>query len=529
MIPLFIRLGVAQSSFGSKLVKIDWIGSAIFIASTTGFLVPLSWGGVAYEWDSWHTAAPLSAGAGGLVALYFYEERVASNPIIRTSIFKNRNAVAAYVSVIIHGMVVVGSLYYLPLYYEAVKGLSPILSGVALFPETFTVAPGAFIVGTLISRTGHYRWAVWSGWSVTTLGLGLLYMLDVDTSTVKWIFLNLVVGLGLGFNYSALGVTLQAATTEEDMTSAVAMFTFFRLLGQALGVVIGGVVFQNQIKTRLSKIPALAHLADEYSKDGSGLAALIRILPNSPTKSPLVQAYADSCKDIWAVFCAIAGFALLSSLVLKRLSLDRQFVSPQQNAMDKDDVGLMTEQAEQGTREPSGPEFGMPDTADKEISSSLWYGAKQPTGKSFSFGEGGMAGHEGDRRRRAPWPRVSAVPEEFRASSEYSVPIDVPERALPPTSETTDEIYNDTETPQPINRPISTLQLPNIRSQPSLSEMTHDPFNHVMGRTASREARVRNSAVRNSGIRNSWVGNQRRSRAGSSSRPTSWAPVYGMG
>lgn len=215
MIHLFIRLGVAKSSFGSKLVKIDWIGSVMFIASTTGFLIPLSWGGVAYEWDSWHTVAPLSVGLGGLVVLYFYEERVASNPIIRTSIFKNRNAAAAYLSVVIHGMVVVGSLYYLPLYYEAVKGLSPILSGVALFPETFTVAPGAFIVGTLISRTGHYRWAVWSGWSITTLGLGLLYMLDVDTSTVKWIFLNLVVGLGLGFWRCGLPESNQVQTIRD--------------------------------------------------------------------------------------------------------------------------------------------------------------------------------------------------------------------------------------------------------------------------------------------------------------------------
>jgi len=517
MIPLFIRLGVAQSSFGSKLVKIDWIGSVIFIASTTGLLIPLSWGGVAYEWDSWHTVAPLSAGLGGLVALYFYEERVASNPIIRTSIFKNRNAAAAYLSVVIHGMVVVGSLYYLPLYYEAVKGLSPILSGVALFPETFTVAPGAFIVGTLISRTGHYRWAVWSGWSITTLGLGLLYMLDVDTSTVKWIFLNLVVGLGLGFNYSALGVTLQAATTEEDMTSAVAMFTFFRLLGQALGVVIGGVVFQNQIKSRLSVIPALASLADEYSKDGSGLAALIRILPESPTKPALVQAYADSCKDIWAVFCAIAGFALLSSLVLKRLSLDRQFVSPQQIAMDKEDVGLMTEQAEQGTRELNGQNIRIPDKPDEDSPSSLWYGAKQPTERSVSFGESGKAGHKGDRRRRSPWPRISAVPEELRASSEYSVPVDVPEKACSRASEVIEEAYDDTQTPQ-LDRPTSTLQLPNIRSQPSLTEMMQGPFEHVMGRIGSREARVRNSTVRNSGVRSSWVGSQRRSRAASSSR-----------
>ena len=159
-----------------------------------------------------------------MVLLYFYEGHYAKNPVIHTRIFKNRNAAIAYISVILHGTVVTGSLYYLPLYYEAVKGLSPILSGVALLPETFTIAPGAFIVGALIARTNSYRWAIWAGWAITCLGLGVLWLLDVGTSTPQWIFMNLVVGIGVGFNYVALGVMLQASVRDEDMTSAVAMW-----------------------------------------------------------------------------------------------------------------------------------------------------------------------------------------------------------------------------------------------------------------------------------------------------------------
>lgn len=92
MIPLFIKLRAPRNSFFQKLAKIDWIGSVIFIASTTGFLIPLSWGGVSYPWNSWRTYVPLSVSALGLVILYMYEEHVSMNPIIRTSIFKNRNA-----------------------------------------------------------------------------------------------------------------------------------------------------------------------------------------------------------------------------------------------------------------------------------------------------------------------------------------------------------------------------------------------------------------------------------------------------
>ena len=535
MIPLFIRLGVGKSSFLRKLAQIDWMGSIIFIASTTGFLIPLSWGGVSYPWSSWHTVAPFSASSVGLVLLYIYEERVAANPIIRTSIFKNRNAAAAYFCVVIHGMVVVGSLYYLPLYYEAVKGLSPILSGVALFPETFTVAPGAFIVGTLISRTGHYRWAVWSGWAITTLGLGLLYLLDVTTSTAQWIMLNLVVGIGLGFNYSALGVTLQASTSEEDMSSAVAMFTFFRLFGQALGVVIGGVVFQNQIKSRLLASPDLASMADQYASDGSALAQLIINLPPSSSKATLVQAYADALKIFWVVLCAIAAVALLVSFIITPVSLDREFISPQQIAGDRDDVALM---AERGERDSESDTDQQPAGGEKSDEPPSYDAQMEPVERRVSFLEPDMPRARGQSNLSPRPQRASALREERRASSIYSVPIDTPDKPEPARVRGIGEAL---DLPPEMGHPPSWMQLSNIREHTPLAEMTADPFANVMRRAGVRNSAYRNSAVgadqsnkRDSGTsqiskRNSGLWIRRQSRGEGSSRPVSWAPVYGMG
>lgn len=77
-------------------------------------------------------------------------------------------------------------LYYLPLYFQVAKGYSPLLSGVALIPQSFSVCPASVITGILITRTGRYRWAIWGGWALTVLGTGLLYLLDVDTPTVAW-------------------------------------------------------------------------------------------------------------------------------------------------------------------------------------------------------------------------------------------------------------------------------------------------------------------------------------------------------
>lgn len=66
------------------------------------------------------------------------------------------------------------TLYYSPLYFEAVKGLNPIMTGVALFPVSLTVSPMAVASGFAIAHSGKYVWAVWSGWILTTFGFGLL-------------------------------------------------------------------------------------------------------------------------------------------------------------------------------------------------------------------------------------------------------------------------------------------------------------------------------------------------------------------
>ena len=307
----------------------DWIGSVLFIGSTTSFLIPITWGGVSYAWDSWRTLVPLIIGLVGLVFFVVYEERFAKEPLIRMDVFKNRTAAASYFETTIHGMILWCILYYLPLYYETVKGETPILSGVSLFPETFTVAPAAMVTGVLITKTGRYRWAIWGGWFLTTLGSGLLCLLKVDTSTVAWVFLNLVSGLGMGVLFPSMAFSIQAATTNKDLAFAVALFSFFRAFGQAIGVAIGGTIFQNEIKKQLLTYPLLASKAGEYSADASSLVQIVKTMAAGEAKTQLIQSYTDALQIVWAVMTGLAFLGLLSSFLIKGLDLDRALETEQ--------------------------------------------------------------------------------------------------------------------------------------------------------------------------------------------------------
>jgi MFS family permease len=239
----FLNLNKVPGAFLPKMTKFDWVGVVLLTAFATSFVMAVSWGNVMFPWTSWRTLVPVLLGAAGLISFVFYEAKVPPNPIIRLMIFKQRIALVSYLGTFIHGIILWCLLYYLPLYCACIKGYSPIISGVAAFPETFTVAPASIVVGVLVSKWGSFRWAIWTGWLLSTLGMGLLYLLGPRTSIPEWLFLNLIPDLGLGMLYSSLAYGTQMAAEEEDVAYAASMYTFSRSFGQIIGVAIGGAIF----------------------------------------------------------------------------------------------------------------------------------------------------------------------------------------------------------------------------------------------------------------------------------------------
>ncbi|KAI6091045.1 major facilitator superfamily domain-containing protein [Hypoxylon rubiginosum] len=324
LIPFFLRLSRPPGTIFPKLKRFDWFGSLFFVGASVCFLMPLTWGGVQYAWDDWRTLFPLILGVVAIVGFGILERYLIKEPIFNLGLLANYEMVYSLVATTVNAAIVYGALYFLPLYFEAVQGYDPILSGVALFPATFTVAPLSVVAGVIITKRGEYRWVTWIGWALSTLGLGVMILLDVGTSTAKWFFLTFTMGIGLGLLYTSLAIINQAAASDELITFAISMFIFSRMLGQCLGVAICGVTFQNQMQINLSNTQTLVDMAYEYSRDASGIIPLLRGMPDGLEKTELLQAYADSLQTVWAVMTGLSGAALIGSFFIKHISLDRE-------------------------------------------------------------------------------------------------------------------------------------------------------------------------------------------------------------
>jgi MFS family permease len=211
-------------------------------------------------------------------------------------------------------------LYYLPFYFMAVKFKSPTAAGVALFPFMCAFLPGSAIVSQLITRLGRFRWAIWAGWFVATLGIGLLILIDLNTKTAVWAGVQVLFGLGSGMIVSSVNFGIQAIVRTEDCGRAACMYAFMRTLGMTIGVAVGGTVFQNLMAHRLGDLS----LPVEIAKNAEAYISILKTLAaTDPTRLGILQAYVHGFKGVFEVLAGISGVGLLASLFIKHHDMNK--------------------------------------------------------------------------------------------------------------------------------------------------------------------------------------------------------------
>lgn len=112
-------------------------------------LFALQWGGTKYAWGS-ATIIGLFCGSGGLFAVFVaWEYKKGDDAMIPFSMMKIRIVwCSCLIMLFFFGTQIVTS-YYLALYFQAVRGVTPTLSGVYLLPTILSQMLLAVIAGVL--------------------------------------------------------------------------------------------------------------------------------------------------------------------------------------------------------------------------------------------------------------------------------------------------------------------------------------------------------------------------------------------
>ncbi|KAF4919655.1 Efflux pump FUS6 [Colletotrichum viniferum] len=324
MVPLFVRLSTEKASFGSKLLRVDVIGGVLFIGGMTSFLIGISWAGVQFHWSSAATIAPIIVGAVAVSACLLWEKYGAAEPFFRPSLFYSWSAMAVYFGAFCQGFLLFCGLYYIPFYFISVRFVTPTQSGLNLFPVTCLLLPGSIVVSVLTSRLGRFRWAIWSGWALATVGCGLLVLLDENTTTALWAIYFAIFGIGNGMVLTSVNVGTQAISRIEDCGRAACMYAFMRTLGMSVGVAIGGTTFQNVMVNRLRELglpETIGRNAEAFATELAGMASW------DPVRLGALSAYVKGFQGVFWVMTATAASGFITSLMIRKHSMDKTLES----------------------------------------------------------------------------------------------------------------------------------------------------------------------------------------------------------
>jgi hypothetical protein len=216
--------------------------------------------------------------------------------------------------------------YYLPLYFQSVKDASPLRSGVLLVPLIVATAGVGVLTGVFIHRTGQYRPPMWVGSVLMTLGTGLFISLDAHTSIAKVIGYEIIEGVGAGMLFEAPLLAIQQGVHQDAVGTATSTQSFTRSLAISMGVIVGGIVFQQSMDLQHSNLQAAGlspALLDALSGRNAGANVhLSRSLP--PAQALAVkEAFAWSMRNMFIMFTCVGALGVVSSLFVKNTKLSK--------------------------------------------------------------------------------------------------------------------------------------------------------------------------------------------------------------
>jgi MFS family permease len=244
-------------------------------------------------------------------------ESRAKEPILPLELFKHWTFDSNILFAMIMGVGMFGGLIYMPIYLQAVKGMSATESGLAMLPMVvgmFTTSIGG---GQIMSRTGRYKWMPITGALIVGLALFAFSNLAVDTPYWTVALIMFAFGLGLGLTMQVVVTAVQNSVDRKHMGVATASVAFFR----SIGVALFGAILNTRLTRHLAEVvPAQAQAQMAGASQSVNDVTAIQALPE-PVKGWVLEAFTRSMDDVFLIAVPFMAVAFIIALTMKEKEL----------------------------------------------------------------------------------------------------------------------------------------------------------------------------------------------------------------
>lgn len=204
-------------------------------------------------------------------------------------------------------------VFYLPFYFQAVKGTTAEQSGIRCIAYLISNTVGSLVSGGLVTVVGYYTPFIWFGSAVFTIGSGLIYTLKVDSPASHWIGYQILAGFGSGGAVQLPFIATQVVLSAKDMPTGNSIAIFFNSLGGAIAISIAQNIFSN---TLVKEVPKFVTGVDTDVIENAGAAGLRQVVSASQLPGALL-AYNKAITTAFILPISVGGLGFLSSLLFE--------------------------------------------------------------------------------------------------------------------------------------------------------------------------------------------------------------------
>lgn len=210
-------------SLRKKILHLDVIGITLALGSLICFVRALQVAGTTKSWTSSEVIGLLVGFVALTLAFVLSQKLLDDRAIMVREIFRMRIIIVGMIFGFLHEGGFFALLYALPIYFQAVSDVSPAQAGVRNIPLLLSCGIGSIAAGLLVSKFKNYvPLMIWASGGAC-IGTGLIYRLDVTSTSSQWIGYQVLAGLAFGTGLPLAIISGQACVKNEELPSATAM------------------------------------------------------------------------------------------------------------------------------------------------------------------------------------------------------------------------------------------------------------------------------------------------------------------
>lgn len=214
---------IIEADWKEKILQMDPVGVVLAMGSIICFILALQYGGVTHPWNSGVVIGLLVAFVVLLIIMGVWEYFQGEYAMLVPRLFKRRSLWPGAIFQFFFAGFYFLLLYYLPIYFQSIAGADPIQSGIDNLPMVITVSIFVLAGGITVSKTGHAMPFMALGAALATVATGLLFTLDVDTPSAKWIGYQIIAGAAIAFPFQNSLNIAQANADPQDISTVTSI------------------------------------------------------------------------------------------------------------------------------------------------------------------------------------------------------------------------------------------------------------------------------------------------------------------